>query len=106
MLAPSPVLQVSVASLMGHIAAAIVQLDPSQSAEAAVDVDTSGLGGSLSAAMAGVISYLATALQSLNPAVKLEAGRVLLRISSASESWKAAVLWNSLEARAGFISSG
>jgi hypothetical protein len=74
--------QVSVASLMGHIAAAVVQLDPSQGAWS--DVDAAGLGGSLSAALAGVISYLSSALQSLNPAVKLEAARVLLRMSTAS----------------------
>jgi len=78
--------QVAVASLMGHIAAAVVQLDPSQGSQApGGDVDTAGLGGSLSAALAGVIAYLSSALQSLNPAVKLEAGRVLLRMSAASE---------------------
>lgn len=70
---------------MGHLASAVVQLDPSQSERDEGDVDTAGLGGSLSAALAGIISYLATSLQSLNPAVKLEAGRVLLRMSSASE---------------------
>lgn len=75
--------QVSVASLMGHIASAVAELDPSQAAQAGNGFDTAGMGGSLSAALAGVISYLATALQSLNPAVKLEAARVLLRMSSA-----------------------
>ena len=76
---------------MGHIAAAMVQLDPSQTERAESDVYTAGLGGTLSAALAGVISYLAGALQSLNPAVKLEAGRVLLRMSSASERWSIAL---------------
>jgi hypothetical protein len=70
---------------MGHIATVVVQLDPSQAHQAKDTVDTSGLGGSLSAALAGVISYLSGALQSLNPAVKLEAAKVLLRMSSTSE---------------------
>ncbi|KAI8464574.1 MAG: hypothetical protein J3K34DRAFT_114028 [Monoraphidium minutum] len=76
--------QVSVASLMGHIAAAVVQLDPSRAEQAGAGVDTAGLGGSLGAALAGAMSYLASALQSLNPAVKLEAARVLLRMSATS----------------------
>ncbi|GBF90113.1 hypothetical protein Rsub_02821 [Raphidocelis subcapitata] len=78
--------QVAVASLMGHVASAVVQLDPSQAAQAGDGIDTGGLGGSLSAALGGAISYLAGALQSLNPAVKLEAARVLLRMSSTSRS--------------------
>lgn len=85
--------QVAVACLMGHIATALTQLDPSAAAAAGgadaagapLGVDTSGQGGSLSAALAGVTSYLAGGLASLNPAVKLEAARVLLRMSSASE---------------------
>lgn len=84
--------QVAVASLMGHIATALIGLDPggagaggAGAAAAPLGVDTSGQGGSLSAALAGVTSYLAGALHSLNPAVKLEAARVLLRMSSASE---------------------
>jgi hypothetical protein len=79
-------LQVSVASLMGHIAATVVQLDPSNAEQSSTDVDAAGLGGSISAALAGVVSYLSGALQSLNPAVKLEAARVLLRMSTASAS--------------------
>ena len=103
--------QVAVASLMGHIATAVIQLDPSRHPQSggggiggsfggadadglsgggagagALGVDASGLGGSLSAALGGVVSYLASALSSLNPAVKLEAARVLLRLSSAGRA--------------------
>ena len=75
-------LQVPVASLMGHIVAAVAQLDPSRGSRTAASEEAAGQGGSMSAALAGVVAYLAGALQSLNPAVKLEAGRVLLRMSS------------------------
>jgi hypothetical protein len=86
---PRAVDQVSVVSLLGHVAAAVTQPDshgqPGPGSGGGGD-DAAGLGGSLGAALAGAVAYLAGALQSLNPAVKLEAGRVLLRMSRAGAS--------------------
>lgn len=71
---------------MGHVVAAVVQLDPAQAGGGGTIEDAAGNGGNLSGALSGAISYLGSALQSLNPAVKLEAGRVLLRMSATGEA--------------------
>jgi hypothetical protein len=82
--------------MWGHMLAADAAASASAAATAGGRISGSGGGsaydvpesssGSIAAALPGILAYLSNALSSLNPAVKLEAARVLLRVSKASSS--------------------
>jgi hypothetical protein len=101
------VLQVPVIQLLGHLWGHLLAADAAASASAAAAATAGGRisgsgggsaydvpessSGSIAAALPGVLAYLSNALSSLNPAVKLEAARVLLRVSKASGSSSSSV---------------
>lgn len=64
----------AVAQLLGHLARHLISHDASEE-------HPQSLTGTLSAALPAIVTYLSTSLSSVNPAVKLEAGKTLLRIS-------------------------
>ncbi|WIA16763.1 hypothetical protein OEZ85_013414 [Tetradesmus obliquus] len=93
--------QVPVIQLLGHLWGHLLAADAAAAAHAAATaagglLSNSGGGaaadlpesssGSIAAALPGILAYLTNSLNSLNPAVKLEAARVLLRVSKASSS--------------------
>lgn len=94
-------LQVPVIQLLGHLWTYLVAAETtatvaatgsgrsSSSATAAPHVPESS-SGSIAAALPGILSYLSVSLSSLNPAVKLEAARVVLRLIKAQGRGSAA----------------
>jgi hypothetical protein len=90
-------LQVPVIQLLGHLWGQLLAAAAAHAAAAASGGRISNSGGaaadlpessssSIAAALPGILAYLSNSLSSLNPAVKLEAARVLLRVSKASGS--------------------
>lgn len=99
MFTPLACLQVPVIQLLGHLWVHLLAADAAAAGAAAAGRSSSFSGsrstaasasylpesssGSMAAALPGMLTYLTNVLSSLNPAVKLEAARVILRISKA-----------------------
>ncbi len=78
-------MQVAVTQLLGHLARYLMSRDMFQTILSTSDASDADA-GTLSAALPSIVSYLSNALNSLNPAVKLGAARVLLHVARESSS--------------------
>jgi hypothetical protein len=120
--AAAALLQVPVIQLLGHLWGHLLAADAAASASAAAAAASAGgrisgsgggsaydmpesSSGSIAAALPGILAYLSNALSSLNPAVKLEAARVLLRVSKASGSGTSAAGGDGLLSRMRLVGS-
>ncbi|KAF8065439.1 hypothetical protein HT031_003040 [Scenedesmus sp. PABB004] len=81
--------QVPVIQLLGHLWSHLLAADSGAAAAASAGQPESS-SGSQAAALPGMLAYLSACLASLNPAVKLEAARQILRVSKATAAASAA----------------